>query len=41
MPLLDVAVFDLLHEGFALKEVALEVGGELAGHDEKLILDHF
>ena len=38
--LLNVALFDLLHEGFALEEVALEIGGELAGHDEKLIVDH-
>jgi hypothetical protein len=39
--LLDVAVFDLLHEGFALENVALEIGGKLAGHDEKLIADDF
>ena len=39
--LLDVAVFNLLHEGFALKEVALEIGGELAGDDEKLVVGHF
>jgi hypothetical protein len=39
--LLDVAVFDLLHEGFALKEVALEVGGELAGDDEELVVGNF
>jgi len=24
--LLEIAVFDLLHEGFALEEIALEVG---------------
>ena len=39
--LLDVAVFDLLHEGFALEEVALEVGGELAGDHEDLVVGHF
>src|SRR5713226_5792735 len=39
--LLDVAVFDLLHEGFALEEVGLETRRELAGHDEELIVDHF
>jgi hypothetical protein len=39
--LLDVAVLDLLHEGFALEEVALEIGSELTGNDEKLIVDHF
>jgi hypothetical protein len=37
--LLEVAVFDLLHEGLALQEVALEVGGELAGNDEELVGD--
>src|SRR6266852_8402918 len=39
--LLEVAVFDLLHEGFALEEIALEVGRELAGDDEKLIVHNF
>ncbi len=39
--LLDVAVLDLLHEGFALEEVALKVGGELTGDDEKLVAGHF
>jgi hypothetical protein len=39
--LLDVATLDLLHEGLALEEVTLEVGGELAWHDEKLIVHHF
>jgi hypothetical protein len=38
---LDVAFLDLPHEGFALEEVALEIGGELAGHGEKLIADYF
>src|SRR6266550_3849531 len=37
----EIAVFDLLHEGFALEEVALEVGGELAWDDEKLVVGHF
>ncbi len=39
--MLEVAVLDLLHEGFALEKVALEIGGELAGDDEKLIADDF
>ena len=39
--LLDVAVFNLLHEGFALEEVTLQIGGELAWHDKKLIVDDF
>jgi len=39
--LLEIAVFDLLHEGFALEEIALEVGGELARHDEELVVCHF
>ena len=37
--LLVVAVFNLLHKRFALEKVALEIGGELAGHDEKLIAE--
>ena len=41
LELAEIAVFDLLHEGFALEEIALEVGSELAGDDEKLIVDHF
>src|SRR5438552_3190028 len=39
--LLEIAVFDLLHEGFALEEVALEVDGELARHDEELVVGDF
>ena len=38
--MLEVAVFDLLHEGFALEKIGAEIGGELAGDDEKLIVDH-
>jgi len=38
--LLEVAVFDLLHEGFAFEKIGAEIGGELAGDDEKLIVDH-
>jgi hypothetical protein len=38
--LLDVAVLDLLHEGFALEELGLEMLGERAGDDEELIVDH-
>src|SRR6266550_6262175 len=39
--LLDVAVLDLLHEGFAFEDIALKIGGELAGDDEKLVVSHF
>lgn len=39
--MLEVAVFDLLHEGFALEKIRAEIGGELAGDDEELIVDHF
>jgi len=39
--LLDVAFLDLLHEGFATEKIRLEIGGEPAGHDEKLIVDDF
>src|SRR5712692_7548091 len=38
--LLDVALLDLLHKRFAPEEVSAEIGAELAGHDEKLIVDH-
>src|SRR5713101_4351693 len=38
--LLDVALLDLLHKRFAPEEVRAEIGAELAGHDEKLIVDH-
>ena len=41
MELFKVAVFDLLHEGFALEEVALERDGEFPGDDEKLIVEDF
>src|SRR6266403_883712 len=39
--LLEVAVFNLLHEGAALEEVALEIAGELAGNDEELVVGNF
>jgi len=39
--LLHIAFLDLLHESFAAKKIGVEVGGELAGHDEKLIADDF
>ena len=39
--LLEVAVFNLLHKGLTLEEIALEVGGELARHDEELVVCHF
>ena len=38
--LLDVALLNLLHKRFAPEEVSAEIGTELAGHDEKLIVDH-
>ena len=41
LELLEIAVFDLLHEGFALEEVALELGGELAGDNEELVVGDF
>ena len=37
----DVAFFDLLHESFAAEKIGVEVGRELAGHDEKLIVYYF
>ena len=36
--LLDVALLDLLHEIFAIKEVTEEIRGELPRDDEKLIV---
>jgi len=39
--LLEIAVFDLLHEGFALEEVALKIGEELAGDNEELVVGNF
>jgi len=39
--LLEVAVFNLLHKGLTLEEIALEVGGELARDDEELVVGHF
>ncbi len=39
--MLEVAVLDLLHEGFALENIALETGGELVGDDEKLVVGDF
>jgi len=39
LELLDVAVFDLLHGGFALEEIGGEIGGEPARNNEKLIVD--
>src|SRR5216684_6217698 len=41
LELLDIAVFDLLHEGFAAEKIELQIRGEPAGHDEKLIVDDF
>src|SRR5260370_35177192 len=39
--LLNVAVLDLLHQCFATEKIGLEIGRELAGHDEKLVVDDF
>jgi len=39
--LLKIAVFNLLHQGPTLEEVALEIGGELARDNEKLVVGHF
>jgi len=39
--LLDVAVLDLLHEGFAAEKIGVQIGGELARNDEKLVVDDF
>ena len=41
LELAKIAVFDLLHESFALEEIGVEIGGELSGDDEKLIVGHF
>jgi len=35
---MEVAVFDLLHEGFAFEEKAVETCAELARNDEELIV---
>ena len=39
--LLEITAFDLLHEGFALEDVGMQIGGKPAGHDKKLIVDYF
>jgi len=39
--LLGVVIFNLLHEGFALEEVALEIGEQLTGHNNELIVYDF
>ena len=39
--LLEVAVFDLLHERFAAEKIGLEILEKPAGHDEKLVVDNF
>jgi hypothetical protein len=38
---LEVALLDLLHERFAVEDVALEFSGELPGNDEKLVVKDF
>lgn len=37
----EVALLDLLHERFAVEEIALEVGRKPVGHDEKLVVKNF
>ena len=39
--MLDVAVLDLLHEGFAAEKIGVEIGRELTRNDEKLVVDDF
>src|SRR5260370_36853242 len=39
--LLNVVVLGLLHQWFATEKIGLEIGRELAGHDEKLVVDDF
>src|SRR5712672_889634 len=41
LELLDIALFDFLHEGFALEEIALEFHGKLPRDDEKLVVNDF
>ena len=41
MEFLDVALLDLLHQGFALEEVAAQVGGKLARDDIELVVGDF
>src|ERR1700674_464174 len=38
--LLDVTLLDLLHQILAAQQVQLQIGGNLARHDEKLIVNH-
>ena len=38
---MDVALFDLLHEGLALKEVTTKISGKLPRHYENLIVCDF
>ena len=38
---LDVALFDLLHEGLALEDVTTKIGGKLPRHYENLIVRDF
>jgi hypothetical protein len=39
--LLEVALLDLLHEGFAFEKVVLNIGRNIARNDEELIVNHF
>jgi len=41
LELLEVAFFNLFHEGLAVEEELPKLGGELARHDKKLIVNHF
>ena len=36
--LLEVTLLDLLHKRFAAQEITAQVGGKLAGHDQKLVV---
>src|SRR5258708_36412507 len=41
LKLLNIALFDLLHERLAAEEVGAQAAGEFARRDEKLIVDDF
>src|SRR5579863_583207 len=38
--LFEVALLDLMHEGFAAEEIGFELRGNLAWDDEKLVANH-
>ena len=39
--LLQIALLDLLHHGFAAKQISFELHRNLARHDSELVLNHF